>query len=204
MRRRGWWVIAVLAILGAPLAWYVGSPFFINKVVNEAFPTSVGTINKEFPMSAGATVPDGMTKPQVEDVMTEASKANVSAAEPLPAGPSKATVVARGTLSGRDEFHRGEGTATVYRLGQDQVLRLDPFKVTNGPDLHVILTKHPAPMTRADVQKGYVEIAKLKGNLGSQNYPLEQRERLDEYRAVVIYCARFHVVFSTATLHAGQ
>ncbi len=203
MRRRGWWVIAGLAILGAPFAWYLGSPLFINRVVDEPFPTSVETVNK-FPMSAGATVPEGMTKQQVEDVMREASKANASAAEPLPVSPRKATVVARGTFSGRDEFHRGGGAATVYRLGQEQVLRLDSFKVTNGPDLHVILTKHPAPMTRGDVQEGYVEIAKLKGNLGSQNYPLGQRVRPEEYRAVVIYCARFHVVFSTAALHAGQ
>lgn len=53
---------------------------------------------------------------------------------------------------------------------------------------------------RADVEQGYVEVAKLKGNLGGQNYVLSQGVRLGDYHAVVIYCKRFHVVFSTATL----
>lgn len=39
MRRRVWWVIAVVVILLAPIAWYLGSPLFINKTVDEPFPT---------------------------------------------------------------------------------------------------------------------------------------------------------------------
>ncbi len=201
--RRWWWVVIVLVLLGAPLAWYVGSPLFLNKIVNEPFPT-VGTGPKEFPMSAGATVPEGMTKQQVEDAMMEASRANASASDPTPKGTTAATVVVHGTFAGRDDFHKGEGTATVHRIGQNRILRLDPFRVTNGPDLHLILTKHPAPKTPTDVQQGYIEVAKLRGNVGSQNYTLEERVRLEEYRAVVIYCMRFHVVFSTASLRAAE
>lgn len=64
-------------IVGAPIAWYLGSPLFINKTVNEAFP---GT----FPMSVGATVPEGMTQQQVEDTMMKTSQVNASASEPMP------------------------------------------------------------------------------------------------------------------------
>jgi hypothetical protein len=35
VRRRWWWILAPLVVLGVPLAWYLGSPLFLNKVVNE-------------------------------------------------------------------------------------------------------------------------------------------------------------------------
>ncbi|HEX4841195.1 MAG TPA: DM13 domain-containing protein [bacterium] len=204
MRRRVWWLVAVLVIAGAPIVWYLGSPMFINKTVNEPFPKSTRTSEDTFPMSKGAVVPEGMTHQQVEEIMMKASKENSTATEPMPVGTIPTTVVARGTFIAADSFHHGEGTVAVHHVGQDRVLRLDPFKVTNGPDLHLILTKQSAPKVRADVELGYVEVAKLKGNLGSQNYVLPQGVRLEDYHAVVIYCKMFHVVFSTATLQAPR
>lgn len=38
MRKRVLWIVIVLAILAAPILWYLGSPLFINKTVNEPFP----------------------------------------------------------------------------------------------------------------------------------------------------------------------
>jgi hypothetical protein len=38
MRRRIWWVVAILMVLLAPVAWYLGSPLFVNKTVDEPFP----------------------------------------------------------------------------------------------------------------------------------------------------------------------
>ncbi len=186
MRRRWWWVIAVLVIVGAPVAWYLGSPLFINRTVEEAFPAS-----------AGAEVPSGMTQAQVEETMMAASKESTSSEEAMPAA---AVALRRGTLAGADDFHQGEGTATLYRVGAELVLRLDPFRVTNGPDLHVILTKHGKPRSRDEVNAGYIEVAKLKGNIGSQNYTLPAGLRIEEYKAVVIYCKPFHVVFASAEL----
>ena len=186
MRRRWWWVIAVIVLAGAPLAWWLGSPLFINRTVEE-----------KFPASAGAEVPSGMTREQVEETMMKASKESNSSAEPM--SPA-AVALARGSFAGADSFHQGEGTVTVYRVGAELILRLEPFRVTNGPDLHVILTKHARPRSREEVAAGYVEVAKLKGNLGSQNYTLPAGVRLEEYKAVVIYCKPFHVVFASAEL----
>ncbi len=43
--KRYWWAVALLIAVLAPLAWYLGSPLFINKVVDEPFPT----MNTPFP-----------------------------------------------------------------------------------------------------------------------------------------------------------
>jgi hypothetical protein len=155
-------------------------------------------------MSKNATIPSDMTQQQVEDKMMEASKVEAKADDAMPASAAQGSVVVRGSFVDGDNFHKGEGTATVYKVGQDFLLRLEAFKVTNGPDLHVILTKAPSPKTSAEVQAGYVEVAKLKGNIGSQNYTLPKDIALSDYKAVVIYCKPFHVVFSTATLKAGN
>lgn len=201
-RKHYWWIVAIVAVIGAPIAWYLGSPLFINRVVDEPFPTGTGT--SEFPMSKDATVPQGMTQQQVEETMMKASKVETPASESMPPGVESGRIVARGTFAGADTIHKGEGTATVYRVGNDLILRFDAFKSTNGPDLHVLLAKHPAPTSSAHIKEGYIEVAKLKGNIGSQNYTLPKDINLAEYRTVVIYCKPFHVVFSTAPLQPSQ
>lgn len=192
MRRKWlWWVIAAAVIVGAPLAWYLGAPLVINRTVNEAFP-----------MSATATVPEGMTREQAEAEMMEASKQTVAASESMPAGASIATLV-KGTFTDADGFHKGSGTALIVRAGGDRVLRFEEFRVTNGPDLYVYLAAHPQPRSREDVHQGFVSLGRLKGNVGNQNYPIPAGTDLTRFVSVVVYCQRFHVVFSTATLAAG-
>lgn len=188
MRRRWiWWLIGVVFLVGAPVAWYVGSPLFINRTVTE-----------EFPMSAKATLPEGMTRTQAETELMEASKQTSAASEAMPA--TAVATLAKGSFTDADSFHKGSGTALVTRVGSDRVLRLEEFRVTNGPDLYVYLAVHPQPKSRAELDQGHVSLGRLKGNIGSQNYSIPESVRLESHQSVVIYCRRFHVVFSTATL----
>ena len=80
------------------------------------------------------------------------------------------------------------------------MLRLEDFRVTNGPDLRVLLVPASDPQGRDDVE-GYIELGKLKGNMGNQNYFLPEGEDGSGFSSVVIYCRPFHVVFSVATLN---
>ena len=80
------------------------------------------------------------------------------------------------------------------------MLRLEDFRVTNGPDLHVLLVPNADPQGRDDVE-GYLGLGKLKGNMGNQNYFLPDGEDGSGYGSVVIYCRPFQVVFSVATLN---
>ena len=102
-------------------------------------------------------------------------------------------------------FVRCDKTATIYRAPDgSHVLRLEDFNVTNGPDLHVILTPHANPEGRADVSApGYVDLGKIKGNAGNQNYEIPAGVDVASQMTVVIYCQPFHVVFSTASLSSS-
>ena len=78
---------------------------------------------------------------------------------------------------------------------------MEELDVTNGPDLHVLLSPHQDPTKRDEVkEEGYVDLGKLKGNRGNQNYPIPGDVDLSIQNSVIIYCAPFHVIFSVAPL----
>lgn len=179
----------VLALPIAAAAWWLGSPLFLDRTVQEAFP-----------YSESAVVPPGMTRQQIEETMATMAELDAQASEAMP--EAMAAVVKAGSFMDADSFHQGSGRATVYRLGDgSHVLRLEEFRVTNGPDLRVIVSPHPSPQSRSDVTSaGYVELGKLKGNIGDQNYPFPEGLAPDAFESVVIYCKPFHVIFSVAEL----
>jgi hypothetical protein len=97
--------------------------------------------------------------------------------------------------------HATRGTATVLDVEGKRVLRLTDFATSNGPDVRVYLIAAPDAADNETVTRaGFVELGKLKGNQGDQNYDVPSGIDLDRYRAVTIWCARFGVNFATAPL----
>ena len=111
-------------------------------------------------------------------------------------------ILATGKFAGTDDSHKGEGKALVVQLPNGQrFLRLEEFKVTNGPDLYVYLSGHPAPRNKVQLHDGGAfEVGLLKGNIGNQNYALSADLDPTRFRSVVIYCKRFSVLFASAEL----
>jgi hypothetical protein len=98
--------------------------------------------------------------------------------------------------------HETKGTATVHRLADGKrVLRLTEFATSNGPDVRVyLLAAADASDDETVKQAGFVELGKLKGTIGDQNYDIPDNLDLGKYRAVTIWCRRFGVNFATAPL----
>jgi hypothetical protein len=117
---------------------------------------------------------------------------------------SAGATVARALAAG--EFHsvahETHGTATIQDLGDGRrVLRLTQFATSNGPDVRVYLVASPDAKDNETVTKaGFVEVGKLKGNQGDQNYDVPEDLDLSRYRSVTIWCRRFGVNFATAPL----
>jgi hypothetical protein len=81
------------------------------------------------------------------------------------------------------------------------VLRLTEFMTSNGPDVRVYLVAANDAADNETVTKaGFVELGKLKGTEGDQNYDIPADLDLGRYRAVTIWCRRFSVNFATAPL----
>lgn len=121
--------------------------------------------------------------------------------EPAPfASRSEAAPIFTGRLEAK--AHPTSGRATVYESPDgERYLRLTDFTTSNGPDVHVVLARAKDPALDQEIVKGnldYVELGKLKGNQGDQNYDLPASVDLQKYNAVVIYCERFNAVFGVA------
>ena len=121
--------------------------------------------------------------------------------EPAPfASTPEARPIFGGHLEGK--AHPTSGRATIYEsLGGKRYLRLTDFTTSNGPDVHVVLARAEDPFLDQKIVKGnldYVELGKLKGNQGDQNYDVPVAVDLQKYNAVVIYCVRFNAVFGVA------
>ena len=180
------WVVGVGFIAGLAAAWYLISPLFITNEVDDAFP-----------MAASALVPDNMTPAEVEaERVKVADSPSVETTDAMPADTP--TVLATGPFMDADNFHKGSGTATLYSLADgSNVVRLEEFEVTNGPDLHVLLSTSDDPA--ADLGE-YLDLGSLKGNVGNQNYDIPADVDVSLYRSVIIYCDPFHVLFASALL----
>lgn len=164
-------VLVVMALAAAPIAWYLGSPLFIDKRVDEEFPVATAPPEtKAAPGGGQAQSPTHMPSP---------------------------VQLSMGELRGVD--HRSSGSATLYRLPDgSQVLRLD-HDTQNGPDLYVYLIGSSDYRNKADASD-FVDLGRLKGNQGQQNYEIPLGTDLSRYKTVMIWCKQFDTPFAAAPL----
>ena len=184
----------VIAAPVAVFAYWLLAPLFITNTVNE-----------DFPLTANATIPEGMDRAEAEMIMSGIAQMEETVVEAMPAASANQSSPVRlksGEFRDGDQLHKGRGQALIYDLADgSRVLRFEDFNVTNGPDLRVILTTVASPESSDDVHEpGYIELDKLKGNAGSQNYPIPPSANVEDFKSVVIYCKPFRVIFAVAPL----
>jgi|SRR5579862_4307184 len=115
---------------------------------------------------------------------------------------STAKTLETGIFHGK--VHQTSGRATIYQEPDGKlVLRLTNFKTSNGPDVHVILIAAKDADDDANFLKNdtaRVELGKLKGNEGDQNYEIPTGTDLAKFQTVSVYCERFNANFGAAPL----
>ena len=189
-------IIAVIVIVGIPalaLAWWLLSPLFISQTVDE-----------EFPLASNAVIPVDMTMAEAEEIMVEAASEFNNYDERVPtemAMPDDAMKMDASVVKVRSGSFRDADSFTRERHG-DRISQLGRAEPATPRRLQSYQRAGPAcaaraesdPQGRDDVE-GYIELGKLKGNMGNQNYFLPEGEDGSGYGSVVIYCRPFHVVF---------
>lgn len=120
-----------------------------------------------------------------------ASIRDVTVNETVAAGPA----VAEGAFF--SIAHSTEGTARIVETGGGTVLTLTGFRTDPGPDLYVYV----APgRTSGEAVDGATRLARLKGNVGNQQYELPAGLDLRGGATVTIWCRAFSVPFGAAQL----
>jgi hypothetical protein len=156
-------LIGIIIGVIIPIAAYTGAPLFFDVAADEPIPEITST----------TTSIDGTTTSVIE--------------EP--------ELVASGQFIGvNDGIHNAEGQAKVLKLVDGkQLLRLEDFKSTNGPDLYVYLATD-------DTAQDYVSLGELKANIGNQNYAIPEGTDLAKYDTALIWCKQFSVLFGSAEI----
>lgn len=192
-----------LIIGGAVVAMVVGFLLFrpdklfvddrVEESLEEAFAAPATTTTIPPPASPATPAGPETTPPPAETTVPPTTSPPVTTPDTTVAvGP---TVVATGGFFGID--HRAAGTATIYEQDGRYVLRFeDDTDIQNGPDLFVWVTTD----TNWDDPGRHIDLGKLKGNIGGQNYELPAEFDPDVHRNVLIWCLRFAVPFAAAEL----
>ncbi|AXO38010.1 putative secreted protein [Micromonospora sp. B006] len=171
-------VLAVVVVVGLGVSLYLFQPWRLvtDREVREALPS-----------------------------VTEPPTAGTSGAQVTGGAPAD-VVLAAGDFVTHE--HDTSGRAQLVRLadGRRQLL-LRGLNTSDGPDLRVWLTDRKVLSGRAGWQVfddgRWVELGRLKGNIGDQAYDIPASVDLDGLRSVAIWCKRFAVSFGAAPLAAA-
>jgi hypothetical protein len=156
-------IIGIVIAVIIPIAAYTAGPLFFDVTVDEPIPEITSTI----------TTTEGVTTSTIPEPQLLASGQFVGV---------------------NDGIHNAEGQAKVLQLVDGkQILRLEDFKATNGPDLYVYLA------TDSTAQE-YVSLGELKANIGNQNYEIPDGTDLAKYDTALVWCKQFSVLFGSAEI----
>ena len=83
------------------------------------------------------------------------------------------------------------GNVKTYREGGQNSLALLNMNISNGPDLHVYLSKEVEPIN-------FIDLGRLKAISGNQVYPLSSLPDFSAYKFVLIHCQQYNNLFGSA------
>lgn len=133
---------------------------------------------------------------RVDEPLPVTDTAQDSAMNDKPAQDAMMEKAFAGTFVGvGDGIHDAQGSAKILAVDGKNILRLEDFRSTNGPDLYVYLA---TDKNASD----FVDLGRLKANTGNQNYDIPQGTDLSKYDTVLIWCKAFSVLFGSAQLSA--
>ena len=178
-------VLVAAAALVVGLALFQPWKLFVDEQVDEAFPAA-DSIASSAP-AAPTAESDATTQPSGES----------------PAAATEPVLLSSGSFISHE--HATTGTAEIYQLPDgSRVLRIENLDTSNGPDLKVWLTD--APVIEGVDGWGvfddgqYLDLGRLKGNQGSQNYTIPADADISQLTSLSIWCDRFDVSFGAVQL----
>ena len=201
-RRTGLWIGLGLAAVGFVvfvLVWFQPQKLFIDDTVDEALP-----VVDQPPAAPGGEAGSGTGRdsgPADDPTASSAPAPEATSAAPAPttAPPPAFTTLVSGSFVSLD--HATSGQAAVLELADGaRYLRFEGFETDNGPDLFVYLSTSPPDGEEAAFDDDVVNLGRLKGNIGDQNFEVPAGVELGRFASVVIWCDRFDSAFGAAPL----
>jgi len=194
------WVIVGVGAAVVIVAFLAFRPdkLFVDDVVDESLSDAFATSEEASPEATTTTTPTTTQPPSTTaqpGATTTTTIAPTTTTEPP--GPAEPVAATTGQFYGID--HSAEGTATAYEADGRFVLRFeDDTDIQNGPDLYVWVL--PEEDYEGGTPDEFIDLGKIKGNVGGQNYELPPEFDPEIHRFVMIWCLRFNTPFAAAPL----
>jgi Electron transfer DM13 len=85
------------------------------------------------------------------------------------------------------------GGVQVYEENNTFTLQLQNVTISNGPDLHVYISKEEQPVN-------FIDLGKLKSTMGNQVYNIPGKPDFTQYKFALIHCQQYNHLFGSASL----
>lgn len=173
LRRHPWLSGAAGAVavggIAFVLIWFQPQALLFDTVVDEEFPVAEAVDDADTDPTDAESAADDEPSDDGDEPTAE-EDGDVEERETVEdAGP---VALMAGEFASRNRY-TVTGTATVYALEDgSRTLRLEDFESTNGPDLYVYLTAADHADTDDDLDADVVDLGRLRGNIGNQNYEI--------------------------------
>ena len=103
-----------------------------------------------------------------------------------------ARLVYNGTFAS-GPFGTVSGEAEIYKKGMSFEVKLANFNATNGPALHVFISKEAMPVN-------FIDLGSLKSTMGNQVYTVNGMPDFAAYKYISIHCVAYNHLFGSALL----
>ncbi|MEQ1624689.1 MAG: DM13 domain-containing protein [Sediminibacterium sp.] len=90
-------------------------------------------------------------------------------------------------------FGTVSGNAFISVINNEKKLILENLASSNGPDLHVYLSKEIQPIN-------FIDLGKLKSVNGTQVYSIDNNVNLKDFKFALVHCQQFNHLFGSANI----
>lgn len=183
MSRKKISIIAAVLVVVLAVALFVFKPWllFIDKKVEDQLPAALSSQT-----STQSTPSTGDAMERTDKMMAE-----------------NAAQHRQGTFISHEHQTSGKVDLIVDADGKKKLV-LSNLSTSNGPDVHVWLSKGPVVEGQAGwfVAKDHehFDVAPIKGNQGNQVYTLPDNINFSDWKSVTLWCEAFNVSFGAAEL----
>jgi Electron transfer DM13 len=126
-------------------------------------------------------------------VLLIACKKNAASTDPLnQTADTTAVTKYAGTFS-NGPYGTVSGGAKIYLQNNMLKLALEGVSISNGPALHVYLSKEVQPVN-------FIDLGNLKSTAGNQLYEISSMPDFTQYKYALIHCQQYNHLFGSAEL----
>jgi Electron transfer DM13 len=122
-----------------------------------------------------------------------ACKKNAAPTDPLNQTADTTAVVKYAGIFSNGPYGTVSGSAKIYLQNNMLKLALEGVSISNGPALHVYISKEVQPVN-------FIDLGNLKSTAGNQLYDISNMPDFAQYKYALIHCQQYNHLFGSAEL----